>query len=401
MPNTSPPRSNRLPRDVQRLVSLAESLAQSGSRLEDVYWEGLLANQLDKLLIGKKNKSIEAALEHLIAGNVEAYEILVEQAETQSESTQLQVADKPYDVLLICAPVVAWTRYQLPQSFALGDQLQAAQRLLQQHILAEGAQVALVPELVCFDQMPQSFQETLEWTQRLGKQALGQRVDPLVIKPINNMEGMLADARFLIAAVAVPRGGCLFRWQNDGAEAPTRAQCFEDWVRDASNLISPMFTGCTVEYLHPDAYYVNSREADRRIRPLALKAAVTWLQTAAGLPGDSLRATIAGAGESIIEEYRIGFSTRQSTEVIYGCIWPILSKDEAVSDSIDNDETAVPEEILSLLRELGVSDVRRLPGLHTAEFCDDCGAPYFPNPLGEMLHPELPEEIDINPLNFH
>ena len=53
------------------------------------------------------------------------------------------------------------------------------------------------------------------------------------------------------------------------------------------------------------------------------------------------------------------------------------------------------------LIEGDVRDVPRLPGIYPAEFCDDCGAPYFPNPLGEMLHPEFPEEADPGPIHFH
>src|SRR5690606_10214431 len=112
----------------------------------------------------------------------------------------------------------------------------------------------------------------------------------------------------------------------------TRDQCKEAWIQAAAPVLSPLFTGCQMEYLQPDAYYVNSREADRRIRPLALKAAVTWLQSAVHLSGAELRAIIAGCGESAIEEYRVGFSTRQSNDVIYGCIWPVLSKEEAFAD---------------------------------------------------------------------
>ncbi|MGP1615463.1 MAG: DUF2863 family protein, partial [Pollutimonas bauzanensis] len=108
-----------------------------------------------------------------------------------------------------------------------------------------------------------------------------------------------------------------------------------------------------------------------------------------------------GCGGDTIEEYRVGFSTRHSNEVIYGCIWPVLSKEEAAADGTENQVIDVPDEIAALLKEQGIADVRRLPGIHPAEFCDDCGAPYFPNPLGEMMHPELPEETDLAPVHFH
>src|SRR3546814_9436510 len=88
---------------------------------------------------------------------------------------------------------------------------------------------------------------------------------------------MLADARFLVGAIAVPKGQPVFRWQvaQEDHRFPSREQCHKDWTAAGTDTLGVLFTGCHAEYLQPDAYYVNSREADRRIRPLALKAAVT------------------------------------------------------------------------------------------------------------------------------
>jgi hypothetical protein len=392
---------SRLSRDAQRLVSLTQALANSGSKLEDNYWEKLLDQQLFKLLQGRRNKHTEHALEYLLANSPDAYEILVEQAETCSESTRLASSGQNYDVLLFSAPIVAWTRYQLPDGTLGQDTQQALARQLQTHILADGARLALVPQLVQFEQMPQTFQDVSSWTRQLGAMALGGKAETLHIDAVDETEGMLADARFLIGAIAVPEGAALFRWQHGSADTAVRDHCFQEWAQAYAQAIGPLFTGCTVEYLHPDAYYTNSREADRRIRPLALKAAITWLHTAAGLAPAELRATIAACGDTMAEEFRVGFSTRQSNDVIYGCVWPVLSKEEALPDDTDTAEADIPEQIAALLKELGVQDIRRLPGLNTAEYCEDCGAPYFPNPLGEMLHPELPEEVDLSPVHFH
>ncbi|NYT44665.1 DUF2863 family protein [Alcaligenaceae bacterium] len=400
MPPTSP---TRLSRDAQRLLALTEALARSGSRLEDDWWESRLGVLLDKLLLGKKNKTVESALDYLLATNIDAYEILVEQAETVSESTTMTVDGVEYDALLFSAPVVAWTRYQLPEGDLTAVQRDTISAALATHIAAPDARLALIPSLVNFDQMPQTFQETRAWTQRLAQRALRTGTEACVLGQPADPEGLLADARFVVGAIVVKRGAAVFRWQAnpDEAGAQTRQQCLDAWIDDCSITLGPLFTGCQVEYLQPDAYYVNSREADRRIRPLALRAAVTWLQTAANLPGDELRAVIAGCGEASIEEYRIGFSTRQSNEVVYGCIWPVLSKEEAVADGLEAGHVDVPDEIAALLKEMGVGDIRRLPGIYPPEFCDDCGAPHFPNPLGEMLHPELPEETDLGPVHFH
>jgi hypothetical protein len=400
MPATS---SSRLSRDAQRLLALTEALTRSGSRLEDVYWENLLGALLDKLLLGKKNKTVENALDHLLVTDLNSYEILVEQAETLSESASITLDGARYDALLFSAPVVAWTRYQLPDGTLTAAQQTELADQIRTHIAAEGAKLAFVPQLVSFDQMPQTFQETRVWTQRLALQALGSSSEPCPLNEPGDTEGMLADARFLTGVIAVPAGSPLFRWQMQ-ADAHTflkREDCLEGWVQGSGATLGPLFTGCHMEYLQPDAYYTNSREADRRIRPLALKAAVTWLQTAAPLPGDELRAVIAACGDTVVEEFRIGFSTRTSNEVVYGCIWPVLSKEEAAADDMDAGHIDVPDEISALLKDLGVGDVRRLPGIYPLEFCDDCGAPHFPNPLGEMLHPELPEETDLTPAHFH
>ncbi|HEU0229847.1 MAG TPA: DUF2863 family protein [Burkholderiaceae bacterium] len=401
MPRTPPSSPSRLSRDAQHLISLTESLALSGCRLEDTYWENLLGQHLTKLLRGRRNKHIESVLEYLLDNNLNAYEILVEQAETFSESITLSVGDRDYDVLLISAPLVAWTRYQIPGGVLEANAQTALASKLLACVAAPGARLALIPELVGFEQMPRTFQETWVWAHRLGLAALDAKTEPCDIHKTEDSEGMLADARFLVGAIVVPQGAPLFRWQADAPDTPTREQCLQAWTHECAETLGTLFTGCTLEYMLPDAYYVNSREADRRVRPLALRAAVTWLHTAVGLPPSDVRATIVGCGDSVPEEFRVGFSTRQSNDVIYGCVWPVLSKEESLTDSSDTAQADTPDQIAALLKELGVQDIRRLPGIQPAEYCDDCGAPYFPNPLGEMQHPEIPDEVDLNPVHFH
>src|SRR3546814_2846789 len=72
-----------------------------------------------------RSKTVETALDHLLATDVNAYEILVEQAETLSESTSLTHEGVEYDALLFSAPLVAWTRYQLPQGELTAEQITA------------------------------------------------------------------------------------------------------------------------------------------------------------------------------------------------------------------------------------------------------------------------------------
>ena len=75
----------------------------------------------------------------------------------------------------------------------------------------------------------------------------------------------------------------------------------------------------------------------------------------------------------------------------------------------DDAQTPEPEalprdtaaDIVELIKSCGVQDIRQLPNLLSLDFCDDCGAPYFPNPIGEMVHAELPEDAQTAPAKFH
>ena len=395
--------AGRLPADTRRLMALTEALALSGSRVEDIYWENQITAVLNKLLKGKANRHIESALEALVPERMAAYEILVEMAETCSESALLSIGEQDYDVLLFSAPLLVWTRYQLPLPSAMSAKdADTITKALHDCVLAPDVKLALLPEIVSFEQMPQTFQETARLTQQLGQKALGKKASAPEIRPMTNTEGMLADARFIVGAVAVPKGQPVFCWQTTGEDVVAERQaCLQKWQAAITTVVQNRYTACAVDYLQPDAYYVNSREADRRIRPLALKSAVIWLQNAANLRGPELQAAIIGCGESVVEEYRVGFTTRHSNQVIYGCVWPILSKEEAASTQGDPQQLSIPEEIAAHLAEVGINDVKQIAGLGTTEICEDCGAPFFPNAQGEMMHPELPEETDLEPRHFH
>lgn len=394
--------SHTLNHDAQQLLSLTDALMHSGSHLEDTYWDGLLAEQLEKIITGRKNRTTESALEFLSQNSPESYEILFEKAESLTESVKLAHNGQVYDALLFSAPIVAWTRYQLPSGELTDAQRSALQQALYDTVVMQGARVALVPNLVNFDVMPQSFHETRAWTQQLAQSALDGTPCRTGAGKLPESNGILADTRFIVGAIVVPQGQPLFKWQLSDANArQQRQQCQQAWSSACADVLGPLFTGCHTQYLGADAYYSNNREADHKIRPLVIRAAITWLHTAANISSDQLRAVIVGCGDPAIQEYRVGFSTHDSKTVIYGCLWPVLSKEEAFAELIDTDEPSIIEEITSILKEEGITEIRRLPGLHQCEYCEDCGAPYFPDMLGDLQHPELPDDASLEPVQFH
>lgn len=392
-----------LSRPSRTLIAVADALARSGSRIEDAYWERQLGVLLDRALSGKPGRTVELALDHLMQAHSPAYEVLVEQAENRSESLRLTHQNQAWDALMFSAPILAWTRYQLPSGELNAQQLRELEALLADSVAAPGARLALLPELVRFERLPQSFHETRAWTYSLAQRALGTGHASVLQSQAEPPDNLLADVLFLVGVIIAPADEALFRWQDTQSERPVelREEAAARWQANCARLLDSLFTGCQAEYLQPEAYYTSTRLADQRIRPLSLKAAVAWLQTAGHLPAKDLRAAIVACGEQAIEEYRVGFCTRESNDVIYGCVWPALSREEASPEPSTDDQINAWEEIAALLREEGIQDIRRLPGVQALEFCEDCGTPYFPNMLGEMQHPELPEEIDPEPMHFH
>jgi hypothetical protein len=85
-----------------------------------------------------------------------------------------------------------------------------------------------------------------------------------------------------------------------------------------------------------------------------------------------------------LEEYRVGFTYRESGEVLHGLVWPLLDSEDENAETLTLIET--------VLRESGVVDIVVLDHRMPLEYCDDCGAPLYPNAEGEPTHAELPEE---------
>lgn len=398
MAKTPRPISARLSRDASRLVGLCESLHASGSRLEDQFWEAEIESLLGKLLKSGQDTALENALEYLSEHQPETFEVLLEQTETHTESFTAQHKDSTHDVLLVTAPLAVWTRYQLPKGQLSKKDLAQLTDALRAFVFAPDVSLAVVPQLIGLDEMPRSFVQTWVWLHRLGQRAIGAKTTLPTPNPAMELPGMLADARHLVMAVATPEGQPIFRWQSD--EGTTREQCLHEWQAACHDVLAKVLAGCQYEALIPDAYYVSMRDADKRIRPIAIKAASHWLQTALDVPAASIRATIIGMGEHKADEYRVGYSLQNKTDVIYGTVWPVFGREDTPTDSslmvIDT-----VDEIAAILRESGIKDIRRLPGVVTPEYCEDCGAPLFPNPLGELVHAELPEEAIHAPVQFH
>lgn len=387
MKRTRTSRHARLTPRIETLVQLAEAYARSCSRLEDAWWEAALDTLIGELLDENNEEGLNAALDHLHSNSSRAYDMLADMIEARCECATLN----EHDVQLIALPVLAWSRFNIPSGTIPAPLLDTLQVHLQAHVLAANARVAMANFLFSPDHLPQGFCPTAELTRELGEAALHHRsvsIDPATLPETMKF---LSDSRYLLGAVAVPKGAPLFRWQEKDGK---RDVAERNWLAQGGNAMQPLLTGCASELLLPQAYFSACRDTDRASRPFSLQASIEFLKTTLEVPANALRAVIAPFYEDDLVEYRVGFTRSNDRQVVYGLVWPLLETED------DNSDT--PAQIEQLLKQHGLELIVQLDHRFPVEFCDDCGTPLYPSPDGEIVHAELPEdEAEAVPRHLH
>ena len=381
----------RISADATELGRLATGLAESGGKLEDLFWEKELSELIDKLLHEGAEDDLNASLDRLFDSHAAAHDSLADLIESRAESTVLRHQDQDYDVLLFNVPLLAWSRFSIPAGTIPKATLQTLKVHLGAHVFSADAQLALADYLYSPDQLPRSFVDTWQLARDLGGAALGKEALKLDLSTLPETNQFLSDTRYLIGAIAVQRGKPLFRWNE--SKTATRETALKEWVKQGGPCLEPLLTGCAFETLLADAYHAACRTADMASRPYSLRASVAFLQTTLGKPAEALRAVIGGFHDKRLEEYRIGFGPRDGETIYHGVIWPLLGAEDETTDVVGEVET--------LLREAGIKEVVVLNQQFPFEFCDDCGAPLYPNVDGEPVHAEMPEQNNAPSQTLH
>ncbi len=377
--------------DADTLVKMARRLAESGSRLEDQLWQRRLIELINDRLARRTDDAIDAALDDLARTSQRAYDDLADLAESCAESTTVEIGGRSHDVLLLALPLLAWSRYKLPASTLPASVLDNLRAQLSGHLMARDARVAIADFLYAIDQLPEAFADVRKLTEQLGDAAaegIALHIDP---RKQREPVGMLADTRYLVVAVAVPAGGPLFHWQELGVDPDAKIGALSAFREQASAVLQPVLTGCRYRILSPAAFHSALRFADRELREFSLEAAVAYLKLAYDFAPASLAAA-AGLFEdpqgNAGGEVRIGLAKATDDDtVIEGVVWPLLGDEE--------DPTL--EDVEKALRAAGISRVVMHAHRFPLEFCDDCGAPMFPNAAGHVVHTEPPDEAEDRP----
>ena len=200
---------------------------------------------------------------------------------------------------------------------------------------------ALVPDLVNYDEMPQTYQAH-EWTQTLANQG-----------PLQRGAGHHQAKR---RRSQHPAGRCPPDRRSPGPRRPASVPlaaggrqhpCPASGLHRALGSIVHACPGAVV-YRLPAAISGPQRllRQHARGRPKFAR----W-RCRPGSPGcrppptsgrNNCARSSRRCGNDTVEEYRVGFSTLSSPAVIYGCIWPVLSQEEAESSLSEDNHIDIP-----------------------------------------------------------
>lgn len=383
-------RRSRHTAEAEELIRLAIGLATSSNMAEDRFWQDALALIINEIIASGEEETLNTALDALAKTDPRAWNELADVVESCCESRSFMQDGEEWQTLLIAAPCMSWSRYAIP-SGPLGKEITQMIRVqLSAHVLASGVKLAMADFLFSPDQLPQGYCSSAHMADALTAMAPHNGTLAFDPKQFPETRPFLSDTRYILAVVAAPKGAAFFRWQEeDGSRSDAEAQ----WQKQGGSVLQPIFTGCAFEPLLPLAYFAAWREADRTSRAYSIHATVAFLQLTLNMEPRKISAAIAPCHGRRLEEYRIGFMLQDNRDVVHGVVWPLLDGEDEQTDCFTQIET--------VLRECGIAEIVIHEHEFPLDYCDDCGAPLYPNMEGDLLHTEMPEEAPEQPRHLH
>ncbi len=399
---------SKLSKYAKPLAQLAILLAQAGSRMERRYWKSKLANAIMPHLAGSSETTLNQTLDYLYETHLQAYD---EMAIVLESSVESPVLHPEKDVLLFASPILTWSTYNIPSGRIDPNLMEDLYTLFKKHLLASNLDLVLTDLLFSPDQLPPNYNAASELAKQLGQAAVEQLRITVDHNSLPVTQHFLSDVRYLIGCIATPSKQPVFRWQEDhNGQLITREDVLANWKLHATPLLQRLLPGCNIETVLPNGLYSACRNAEREARAYALRASVSFLKTAIDAKPSDLHASVgAFIDHGEIEEYRIGISVGSSEKVVHGVVWTLLGEEfgNEPDPRFEQDEANEPENpivrnrIKALLNEVGIEHVHMLEERFPLEYCEDCGTPLYPNPEGELMHAELPEDTEVPQTHLH
>jgi hypothetical protein len=411
MRRTTKKKTPKLAGDGLQIANLSVAISQAGSRMEDSAWQHQLDTLVTKILSNSKQAVLDAASDHVFAHHPDAYEILIESIESIATSSRIVFNDQHYDILCIAAPILAWSRFDVPSGVIPEKMLTSLSKNFSDTLLVKQAQVRLLPHVFSIDQLPRNHCDVssvmlLTAIQHIEKRAVE------IMDDLPKTIPFLADSRYLLGVVLVPTGSTVFQWQTTPAPyniLKAKEEALTRWQEKIHADVANLLPGCGFNILLPDSYYFACRESDIQVRPISIRSAVFYLTQTLNIDASEMCAIIGrfGPEDQIgqVDELRIGFALKNAPEIIYGVVWPLYQQEDEVNallGSINLPLTEQKGEIETLLNDSGIHQVQIMEDVYGLEFCDDCQAPLYVDAEGDLVHPEMPEDtLPEGSIHFH
>jgi hypothetical protein len=390
---TKRPRTIRRSRgaaEVDELIHIASSLALSCTLVEDRFWQDKLTYLVAEILSDEDEDTLNSALDTLSKADPQAWNELADIVEACTETHSVMIEKLEHQAVMFAVPLLAWSRFNIPAGPLGEDRISSLRQHLAEQVFAKDVKFSMADFLFSPDQLPHGYCNTAKLSKLLA--GLAAENGTLACEQASNAEptSFLTDTRYLLGAIAAPKGQALFRWQEADH---SRKDILAQWQKHGLGSLQSLFAGCAMESLIPLSYFAAWRESDRASRAYSLRATVAFLQLSLSIEARQLTCVIAACHGRQLEEYRIGFIRRNEEPMLHGVVWPLLDGEDEHTDCV--------ADIEAILRESGISDIVIHEHAFPMDQCDDCGNPLFPNLDGDLLHIETPENNETPSPHLH
>ena len=372
---------------IGRLCEMSEGWAGAKSLWETRYWEAVIVEQVVQCLKRGEERNLVAALETLHGSESAAYELLAQLVEdlTASGGNILGRGSRSAG-LLMAVPVLIDSRFEVGSPMVPAVALDGVRAALERFVVASDVRLSLVDRMLSPEQLPGTYAGVMQ-TAVLSIEAAAQGLPPKLKLDLQAESPFyLADVRYLLVGAYAEAGAPLYRWQQKGGADQARERLERQWQQQVSSLLAETLPACCLRVLLPAPYYHAQRLADEALRPFALKASLNLLHSNYELGAEKIQAVIAPFYDWGLVEFRISFLALEREEVLQGCIWPVLDSDEVSAERIES-------AVRTALQAAGVGVIETLDRRIPVVYCDDCGAPLFPDRRGELQHVEEPSDM--------
>jgi hypothetical protein len=155
-------------RETNQLGRLAEGLASSKSRAEDIFWERELEAAITTFRDNNDEEAINRALDKAHDAEDDTFDALAEAVESPTGSMTVESELGKQRVTLFCAPILVWGRAKIPTKTMTKQMLANLSVQLGAHVFASKAKIALADYLFAPDQLPHSYSESREMLSKLA-----------------------------------------------------------------------------------------------------------------------------------------------------------------------------------------------------------------------------------------